>query len=77
MKASGDGPINDAKWTKWIEWAEQNKISWVLWSASYKNETCSVLNGSANKNGQWTDKDLKESGIKARALKKSTTSISS
>lgn len=68
MEATGNGPINDVEWTKWIEWAEQNKISWIVWSIADKDETCSVLNPSAGKNGNWTDKDLKESGIKARAL---------
>lgn len=68
MEASGNGPINEAEWTNWIEWAEQNKISWITWSVSDKNETCSVLYPSAGKNGNWTDQDLKESGIKARAL---------
>jgi endoglucanase len=70
MEATGNGPINDAEWKKWIEWAEQNKISWVCWSISDKNETCSVLYPSAGENGNWTDKDLKESGIKAKALLK-------
>jgi endoglucanase len=70
MQATGNGPINDAEWKKWIEWAEQNKISWVCWSISDKNETCSVLYPSAGENGNWTDKDLKESGIKAKALLK-------
>ena len=68
MESSGNGPINEAEWTKWIEWAEQNKISWVTWSVSDKDETCSVLLPSAGKNGNWKNKDLKESGIKARAL---------
>jgi endoglucanase len=68
MEASGDGPLNEAEWTKWIDWAEQNKISWVTWSVSDKNETCSVLLPTANANGNWTDKDLKESGLKTRAL---------
>lgn len=27
MEASGDGPINKEEWTKWIDWAEQHKIS--------------------------------------------------
>ena len=68
MEATGNGPINDVEWTKWIEWAEQNNISWIVWSIADKDETCSVLNPSAGKNGNWTDKDLKESGIKTRAL---------
>ena len=68
MESSGNGPLNEVEWTRWIEWAEQNKISWVTWSISDKNETCSVLYPSAGANGNWTEKDLKESGIKTRAL---------
>jgi endoglucanase len=68
MEATGDGPINDDEWTKWITWAEANKISWITWSVADKNETCSVLYPSANSNGNWNDKDLKESGIKTRQL---------
>jgi len=68
MEASGDGPINDAEWDKWIDWAEKNKVSWITWSVSDKNETCSVLLPSARAEGNWKDTDLKESGIKARAL---------
>lgn len=68
MEATGDGPLNDSEWIKWIEWSEQNKISWVTWSVSDKNETCSMLLPSADSKGNWTEKDLKESGIKTRAL---------
>jgi endoglucanase len=68
MEASGDGAINDAEWNKWVGWAEKNKISWITWSVSDKNETCSVLLPSANAEGNWKDTDMKESGIKARAL---------
>lgn len=70
MEASGDGPLNEAEWTKWIDWAEQNKISWVTWSVSDKAETCSVLYPTASSDGGWSEKDLKESGIKARAFLK-------
>lgn len=70
MEASGNGPINEEEWIKWIDWAEQNKISWITWSVSDKNETCSVLYPSASATGNWQTKDLKESGVKARALLK-------
>jgi endoglucanase len=66
MEASGNGPLNEEEWTKWIEWMEEKKISWITWSVSDKNETCSVLYPSASTNGNWTDKDLKESGLKTR-----------
>jgi endoglucanase len=70
MEATGDGALNELEWQKWIGWAEQNKISWITWSVSDKDETCSVLYPSASSNGNWTDKDIKESGKKARALLK-------
>ena len=73
MEATGDGPINEEEWLKWINWMEAKKLSWVSWSVSDKNETCSVLNPSASSTGNWVEKDLKESGIKTRAyLRKKT-----
>ena len=66
MEASGDGNINYEEWNKWIDWAEKNKISWITWSVSDKNETCSVLTADADANGDWKEKDLKESGIKSK-----------
>lgn len=68
MEATGDGPINDDEWHKWIGWSEKNQVSWIIWSVSDKDETCSVLLPSADSTGNWKTKDLKESGIKARAL---------
>lgn len=68
MEASGNGAINDEEWQRWIDWCEQHKISWVTWSVSDKDETCSVLKPTASSTGHWKDEDLKESGIKTRAL---------
>lgn len=68
MEASGNGAINEEEWMKWIDWAEKNKISWITWSVSDKDETCSVLLPSAASTGNWTEKDLKPSGRKTRAL---------
>lgn len=68
MEATGNGPLNEAEWNEWINWAEKNKISWITWSIADKNETCSVLLPSAADSGNWSEKDLKPSGIKTRAL---------
>jgi endoglucanase len=43
-------------------------VSWVTWSVADKDETCSVLYPSAASTGHWTEKDLKESGVKTRSL---------
>lgn len=66
MEASGNGKLDDAEWQQWIDWSEQRKISWITWSISDKNETCSVLLPSAASEGGWKPEDLKESGSKAR-----------
>lgn len=67
MEATGDGPVDDAEWKRFIDWMEQRKISWVTWSVSDKNETCSVLNTSASSDGNWNETDIKESGQKVKA----------
>jgi endoglucanase len=68
MEATGNGPLNETEWQKWINWAESKKISWLTWSIADKNETCSVLLPSASAEGSWKDADIKESGLKTREL---------
>lgn len=66
MEATGDGPLDYAEWQLFIDWMESRKISWVTWSVSDKEETCSVLQKSAASTGKWKAKDLKASGTKTR-----------
>lgn len=70
MEATGDGPINSIAWQEYIDWMEARKLSWITWSISSKDETCSMLNDAANLDGNWKDSDLKESGKKTRAYLK-------
>ncbi|PRY07414.1 endoglucanase [Pontibacter ummariensis] len=71
MEATGDGPLDEKEWQNWIDWAEKNKVSWVTWSVSDKDETCSILLPNASSDGRWKKKDLKASGIKSRELLRS------
>lgn len=66
MEATGDGPLDLAEWQKWIDWMEDRGLSWITWSVSDKDETCSMLQKTAGDNGEWKESDLKESGIKTR-----------
>lgn len=68
MEATGDGPMDYQSWQEYIDWMEERKISWITWSVSDKDETCSMLKKSANSEGNWKDEDLKESGFKTREL---------
>ncbi|GGF23136.1 glycoside hydrolase family 5 protein [Echinicola rosea] len=60
MEASGDGEIDLESWQAWYEWMESNQISWLAWSISDKDETCSMLHPSASSAGKWQEGDLKK-----------------
>ena len=66
-EASGDGPLDAAEWQKWVDTMEQLRISYVCWSLSDKNETCSMLLPRAKSCGDWTDDLIKPWGKMARA----------
>ena len=66
MEATGDGSINYKAWQTYIDWMQERKLSWITWSVSDKDETCSMLEKTAASSGKWKDKDLKTSGILTR-----------
>lgn len=66
MECTGDGPLDMDEWQRWIDWMEAKKISWVNWSISDKNETCSMLIPRARKDGHWTDDVIKPYGRHVR-----------
>jgi endoglucanase len=66
MEASGDGPLNYTAWQEYIDWMEARGLSWITWSVSDKDETCSILKKTASSTGHWKEEDLKASGLKVR-----------
>jgi endoglucanase len=66
MEATGDGPLDRKAWQEYIDWMETRKLSWITWSISDKDETCSMLKKSASSEGRWKEEDLKESGLLVR-----------
>lgn len=59
MESSGDGYLDQESWREWREWAAENSLSWVVWSLSDKDETCSMLTVEASDSGPWDDEVLK------------------
>ena len=59
MNADGQGPIDVESTEAWIEWMDENDISYAFWSISDKEETCSMLLPSAPSEGPWADADLR------------------
>jgi len=62
MEATGDGPIDQEEWNKFVAWMDAKGLSWVAWSVSDKKESCSVLEKSAASDGAWKPADIKEWG---------------
>lgn len=62
MECTGDGPLNVEEWQRWTDWMEDHQISWINWSISDKNETCSMLIPRAKKGGHWKDDVIKPYG---------------
>ena len=62
MEATGDGPVDEVEWKAFLDWMEARKISWIVWSVSDKNETCSMLLPRASTEGNWTDDLIKSWG---------------
>jgi endoglucanase len=65
-EASGDGRLGTEEWETYVDWMESRQISWVAWSVSDKNETCSMLLPRAASEGNWTEALLKPWGKLAR-----------
>lgn len=67
MLHTGDGVIDTASWEQWLDMACKNGWSWVAWSLSDKDETCSMLRPSASSRGtNWTEADLKPWAVLVR-----------
>ena len=69
-EASGDGKIDPVSEEKWIQMCERLGVSWVCWSISDKNESCSMLLPRATATGPWPDDVIKEYGKLVKGLLK-------
>lgn len=67
MEATGDGPLDEKEWADFVQWMDNRGLSWVAWSVSDKNETCSVLLPPAASTGGWKEEEIKPWGKLARS----------
>ncbi len=67
MEATGDGPVDEAEWKAFLNWMDARNLSWIVWSVSDKNETCSMLLPRASSEGNWDDGLLKSWGRISRS----------
>lgn len=60
--ASGNGRIDAAQASKWMNLLDQHGISRIAWNLSNKNETSAIIAGSCQKKSGWSYQDLSTSG---------------
>jgi endoglucanase len=65
-ESNGNGKFDKKLVKHWFKWMEKNKLSWVNWNITDKNETTALLVPGAPDNGGWTDDQLSSAGIYIR-----------
>jgi endoglucanase len=64
---TGKAPLDLDEATTWLNFLYDNKVSWVNWSVTYKDEGASALKPAVRKfDGNWVPEDLTESGTYIR-----------
>ncbi|MCR5078101.1 MAG: glycoside hydrolase family 5 protein [Prevotella sp.] len=72
MEASGDGPLNPTEWQNWLDLINRNRLSYICWSVSDKDETCSMLLPQAAPDGKWRAEVMKTWGRMVRETLRKT-----
>jgi len=64
---TGKTPLDLDEATTWLNFLDENNVSWVNWSVTYKDEGASALKPAVRKyDGNWTPDDLTTSGAYIR-----------
>lgn len=61
-QSNGNGEFNLEKTERWMEWMERNRLSWVVWNVTDKNETTALMLPGAPANGGWKIEQLTANG---------------
>lgn len=60
--ASGNGGLDKTEAKKWLNFLDQNKISYVAWSLSNKAESSAFIKPNCSKTKGWSSKNLTAAG---------------
>ncbi|MES2828857.1 MAG: glycoside hydrolase family 5 protein [Bacteroidota bacterium] len=71
-ESNGDGVFNKKTNTKWLNWMEQNKLSWTNWNLTDKKETTALVLPGASANGGWSENNLSPAGQYIRKVLKNS-----
>jgi endoglucanase len=65
-ESTGDGAVDTAESNTWINFMNNNNLSWCNWSLFTKNESSAALQPGASTTGNWPSSMLKASGVYVR-----------
>lgn len=60
--ASGNGGIDYASASEWLDFMNSNQLSFIAWSLSNKAETSALISSGCSAKSGWSDADLSETG---------------
>lgn len=69
--ASGNGGFFEESSKIWLNFLDENNISWIVWSLCDKNESSALLKDNTNTKGIFDDNYLSESGKFIKSILKS------
>ena len=64
--ASGNGKIDLEEARRWLDFTDQNQLSWCNWSVADLAESSAALRPGADFNGGWTTNNISPSGMFVR-----------
>ncbi|HEY2733988.1 MAG TPA: glycoside hydrolase family 5 protein [Polyangiales bacterium] len=67
-ESTGDGMLDPSETKLWLDFLNQNQISWANWSLNDKAESCSALTPTAGTKGPWSGSALTMSGMLVKPL---------
>jgi len=67
-EANGNGKFDPEENATWLKWMEANKLSWVNWNITDKEETTALLKPGAPEKGGWMPGQLTPAGSYIREV---------
>ena len=61
--ASGNGAIDKSEAKRWLSFLDKNKISYIAWNLSNKNESSAFIKSNCTRTTGWTSSNLTEGGL--------------
>jgi len=68
VNADGDGAVDYESVEAWLKFMRKNKLSHCNWSVHSKEEAASMLKPKTPADGNWSDKNLTESGLLVKKI---------